>query len=53
MIAKYAEYVELILLLTEKGVNHSDRRGNGEGEGESVFLLFFPFYHREASLIIA
>lgn len=50
---KYAEYVELILLLTEKGVNHSDRRGSGEGEGERVFLLFFPFYHREASLIIA
>lgn len=40
--SKNAEYKELILLLTEKDINQSNRRGSCKGNGKVYFIhLFF------------
>lgn len=38
-LQKHVEDEELILLLTEKGINHSDGRGSGMGNGHVLFSL--------------
>lgn len=49
-LQKHVEDEELILLLTEKSINHSDGRGSGDWEWAHVFFLS---YRGEAFLIIA
>lgn len=43
--SKNAEYKELILLLTEKDINQSNRRGSCKGNGKAYFIhLVFRFF---------
>lgn len=51
-----AEYKEIILLLTEKDINQSSRRGSCEGLGQCISFIYFRLfllYPGEADLIIA